>query len=96
MMTWVVYDISNDRVRGRVAKMCKEYGLYRVQKSAFLGDLNKNETDELLLRRKDIVDGEDDSVYVFPMCDDDYRKVRIIGKAFDKEVVSDDVKALFV
>jgi CRISPR-associated protein Cas2 len=96
MMTWVVYDISNDRVRGRVAKMCKEYGLYRVQKSAFLGDLNKNETDELLLRCKDIVDGEDDSVYVFPMCDDDYRKVRIIGKAFDKEVVSDDVKALFV
>ena len=60
MMTWVVYDISNDRVRGRVAKMCKEYGLYRVQKSAFLGDLNKNETDELLLRCKDIVDGEDD------------------------------------
>ncbi len=96
MMTWVVYDISNDRVRGRVAKMCKEYGLYRVQKSAFLGDLNKNETDELLLRCKDIVDGEDDSVYVFPMCVDDYRKVRIIGKAFDKEVVSDDVKALFV
>ncbi len=96
MMTWVVYDISNDRVRGRVAKMCKEYGLYRVQKSAFLGDLNKNEQDELLLRCKDIVDGEDDSVYVFPMCDADYRKVRIIGKPFDKKVVADEVKALFI
>ena len=52
--------------------------------------------DELLLRCKDIVDGEDDSVYVFPMCDEDYRKVRIIGKPFDKKVVADEVKALFI
>lgn len=96
MITWVVYDISNDRVRGKVSKMCKEYGLYRVQKSAFLGDINKNEKDELLLRCKEIVDEENDSVYVFPMCDDDYRKVKMIGKAFDKDLVSDDVKALFV
>jgi CRISPR-associated protein Cas2 len=96
MVTWVVYDISSDGVRGKVAKMCKEYGLYRVQKSAFLGDMNKNEKDELLLRCKEIVDEENDSVYIFPMCDDDYRKVKMLGKAFDKDLVSDDVKALFV
>ena len=96
MITWVVYDISSDKVRTRVAKMCKEYGLYRVQKSAFLGDMNKNEKDELLLRCKDIVDEESDSVYVFPMCDDDFRKVKMLGKAFDKDLVSDEVRALFL
>lgn len=96
MITWVIYDIGDDKIRNKVAKICKEYGLYRVQKSAFLGDTNKNQKDELLLRCKEIVDEESDSVYVFPMCNDDFQKVKMIGKAFDKDLVADEVKALFV
>lgn len=26
MLVWVIYDISDDRVRGKVAKICKGYG----------------------------------------------------------------------
>lgn len=96
MLTWVIYDISDDRVRGKVAKICKGYGLYRVQKSAFLGDLNRNQMDELILQCKDITDREKDSVYIFPMCEDDFRKVKIIGLAFDRDLIADEVKALFV
>lgn len=92
----MVYDISNDKVRLKVAKICKNYGLYRVQKSAFLGDINKNQKDELLLQCKEIVNRETDSLYVFPMCDEDFKKVRMIGKAFDRDLISDEVKALFV
>lgn len=96
MLVWVVYDISNDKVRLKVAKICKNYGLYRVQKSAFLGDINKNQKDELILQCKDITNEEKDSVYVFPMCDEDFKKVRMIGKAFDTNLISDEVKALFI
>lgn len=96
MLTWVVYDISKDKIRNRVAKICKNYGLYRVQKSAFLGDMNRNQIDELVLKCKELVDSESDSVYIFPMCEDDFRKVKMIGLAFDKELISDEVKALFV
>jgi len=96
MITWVIYDIADDKIRTRVAKICKEYGLYRVQKSAFLGDINKNQKDELLLRCKEITDTETDSVYIFPMCDDDFRKVKMIGKTFDKDLIADEVRALFV
>jgi CRISPR-associated protein Cas2 len=96
MLTWVVYDISDDKVRSRVAKICKGYGLYRVQKSAFLGDINRNQIDELVLRCKEITDVEKDSVYIFPMCEEDFRKVKMIGLAFDKDLVADEVKALFV
>jgi CRISPR-associated protein Cas2 len=52
MLVWVIYDISDDRIRGRIAQICKGYGLYRVQKSAFLGDLNKNELDAIALVRR--------------------------------------------
>jgi len=96
VITWVIYDVSDDKIRGKIAKFCKEYGLYRVQKSAFLGDLNKNTKDELLLKCKEITDEETDSVYIFPMCDDDFKKVKMIGRAFDKDLIADDVKALFV
>ena len=96
MLTWVVYDIVNDRVRTKVAKTCKNYGLYRVQKSAFLGDLNRNQVDELVLRCKEITNAEKDSVYIFPMCEEDFGKVKMIGIPFDKDLVADEVKALFV
>jgi len=96
VITWVIYDVSDDKIRGKIAKFCNEYGLYRVQKSAFLGDLNKNTKDELLLKCKEITDEETDSVYIFPMCDDDFKKVKMIGRAFDKDLIADDVKALFV
>lgn len=96
MLVWVVYDIVDNNVRSRVAKICKGYGLYRVQKSAFLGDINRNQIDELALRCKELTDAEKDSVYIFPMCEEDFRKVKMIGIPFDKELVSDEVKALFV
>lgn len=96
MLVWVVYDIVENKVRSKVAKMCKGYGLYRVQKSAFLGDMNRNQIDELALRCKEITDEEKDAVYIFPMCEEDFKKVKMIGLAFDKDLISDEVKALFV
>ena len=74
---------------------CKDKGLYRVQKSAFLGNLNRNRIDELKIICDDIIDAEVDSVYIFPMCDDDFKKVRLLGQAFDRKLVSDEVIAKF-
>ncbi len=96
MLVWVIYDIVNDRTRNRIAKVCKDKGLYRVQKSAFLGTLNKNQIDELKIMCEDIIDNEVDSVYIFPMCDDDFKKVKLLGQAFDKDLVTDEVRALFL
>jgi len=87
MLVWVIYDISENRIRSRVAKMCKSYGLFRVQKSAFLGDLNRNESDSLALECEGAIE-ETDSVYVFPMCEDCFEKIRLIGAGFDRELVS--------
>jgi len=96
MLTWVIYDIQNNKVRNKVAKTCLGIGIYRVQKSVFLGDLNLNRIDELSLQIKNLVDEEKDSVYIFPMCKDDFNKVKLIGQAFDKKLVTDEVKALFL
>lgn len=95
-LVWIIYDIVENKTRGRIAKACKNKGLYRVQKSAFLGTLNNNQIDELKVFCDDIIDSEVDSVYIFPMCEDDFKKVKLLGQAFDKNLVADEVKALFV
>ena len=87
MLVWVIYDISENRIRSRVAKLCKNYGLFRVQKSAFLGDLNRNQSDSLALECEAVVE-ESDSVYVFPMCEDCNDRIKLIGVGFDRELVA--------
>ena len=95
MLVWAIYDISKDNIRNKVAKACKELGLYRVQKSVFLGNLNSNEIDELVLRSEDLINPEEDSVYIFPMCEEDFKKAKVLGQGFDEELVTDEVKAQF-
>ncbi len=48
MQTLVVYDIPNDRARGKIATVCQDYGLDRIQYSAFLGNLQRTHQEELL------------------------------------------------
>lgn len=91
MLTWVVYDISNDRTRSKIADRCLDFGLQRVQKSVYLGDLELNRVDEVVEFSRELLDLETDSVYVFPMCREDFDKVRIVGQSFDRELVADEV-----
>jgi CRISPR-associated protein Cas2 len=96
MLTWVLYDISDDRTRARVARRCLDYGLYRVQKSCFLGDLAANRVEEVLLFSRELLDERTDSVYIFPMCKDDFSRVRIVGHGFDRQLVADEVVTLVI
>jgi CRISPR-associated protein Cas2 len=91
MLTWVVYDISKDRTRTKIADRCLDFGLQRVQKSVYLGDIPPNRVEEILQFSRELLNLETDAVYVFPMCRDDFQKVRIVGQGFDKDLVSGDV-----
>lgn len=95
MICWVLYDIKKDKPRTKVSKICKKSGLYRVQKSVFLGSLEDNEKDTLELSVNDLIDTETDSVYIFPMSKNELRQTALLGQAFDKKLITDDVKALF-
>lgn len=95
MIVWVLYDIKKDKPRTKVAKICKHAGLYRVQYSVFLGTLNENEKDSMQLEIEDLIDEENDSVYIFPMSKNELRQTTLLGQAFDKKLITDEVKALF-
>ena len=96
MIAWVMYDIEDDKVRSKVAKLCKQAGLYRVQFSVFLGSIDANQKDTLELQIGEKIDVEKDSVYIFPMSKNELQATVLLGKAFDKKMITDEVKALFL
>lgn len=86
MLYWVIYDISENNIRNKVASSCKNYGLERVQKSAFIGDVTKNKIEMLALEIKEVLAGSHDCVFIFPTCKNCYDE-KIIEGAFDEEKI---------
>ena len=95
MIAWVMYDIKNDKARTKVARFCKKAGLNRVQYSVFLGSLNRNQKDTLELEAGELIDPDIDKVYIFQMSKQELQQTVLLGQAFDKKRVTDEVKALF-
>lgn len=90
-----MYDIEKDKSRNKIAKACKLAGLYRVQYSVFLGTLNANEKDSLQLEIEDLINPDVDKVYIFPMNKTELQQTALLGQAFDKKLINDEIKALF-
>jgi CRISPR-associated protein Cas2 len=67
----LLYDITEDRARTRVADLCLDYGLERIQYSAFWGDLPRTLQEELLLKIKRVLRGKIADVRLIPLCERD-------------------------
>jgi len=96
MIAWVLYDIENDKARTKVARICKQTGLYRVQYSVFLGTIDAEQRDTMQLQIEALINPDRDKVYIFPMSKQELRATILLGQAFDKKMITDDVKALFL
>ncbi|HKJ32975.1 MAG TPA: CRISPR-associated endonuclease Cas2 [Balneolales bacterium] len=96
MICWVLYDIKKDKSRTKVSDACEQSGLMRVQYSVFLGRLDQNGKDTLELQISDLIDEENDSVYIFPMSKDELKDTVLMGQAFDKKEVSEEIKSMFL
>jgi CRISPR-associated protein Cas2 len=77
-MVLLVYDIPDDRKRTKIADACIDYGLDRIQYSAFIGRLLPTHQDELILKIKKILGKKPGNIQLFPLCADDWQKRKII------------------
>lgn len=76
LVTFVIYDIEDDRTRGRVANACKDYGLTRFQYSAFRGSLDATRRGELASRLRDTLGSDHGKILLLPVCEKDARAKR--------------------
>jgi CRISPR-associated protein Cas2 len=69
----VVYDISDDKLRAKVADICQDFGLDRIQYSAFAGRLARTHVEELGLKiKRRLGRAKDAKVQIFSICEKDW------------------------
>jgi CRISPR-associated protein Cas2 len=85
MIYWVIYDISKNVNRTKVSEECKNFGLVRIQKSAFIGRMTKNTAEMLAIKCRKVLDKKD-CVFLIPACSNCFSNKIIIGN-FDEEKV---------
>jgi len=72
VQTLIVYDIVSDKARTKIADACLDYGLDRIQFSAFTGSLSRNHQQELMLRIHAILGDGAGKITLVPICDKDW------------------------
>lgn len=80
MQTLLIYDIPDDRARTRVADACLDYGLLRIQFSAFLGELSRTHQEELLLQIRKRLGRKAGNVQLFPLDEHTWSRRRVIDQ----------------
>lgn len=74
LQTLVVYDISDTKVRTKIAESCLDFGLERIQKSAFRGMLNSIDRKELFERLRRLLEKSSGRILLIPLCENDWNK----------------------
>lgn len=86
MICLVVYDISDDRTRTKIADFCLDYGLDRIQYSAFLGDLSRNHQEQLMAKLTSRLGKREGKIQLFPICGKDWRnRLEVIQQDVESE-----------
>lgn len=87
----IAYDITEDKVRVRVAKILLDYGV-RVQYSVFEMDMTENELTIVLKRVRAQINEDTDSVLVYNLCAGCDK--RVISLGVSKKYTVPDVIAI--
>ena len=74
MQVMVIYDIPHDGTRTKVADCCLDYGLDRIQYSAFAGRLSKTHQEELALRIKRRIGKRAAKIHLVAIAADDWAR----------------------
>jgi CRISPR-associated protein Cas2 len=87
----LIYDIPNDGARNKVADLCLDYGLERIQYSAFEGELKRTHQEELVMRIKKRLGKQAGDVRLVPICEKDWAaRLEVMNESANPQVPSGD------
>lgn len=78
MRVLLIYDIAHDGTRAKVAEACLDYGLERLQYSAFAGELSASQQRELFLKIQKRLGRHGANVQLFPLDERAWASRRVI------------------
>ena len=75
----LIYDIPHDNTRTKIADTCLDYGLDRIQYSAFCGNISRNHQEELFLKVTNLLGDKAGNIQLIPICHNDWQKRQTIN-----------------
>jgi len=90
--TIIIYDISENSLRTRVANVLMDYGCIRIQESAFSGILNHNTREKLRLRLEKMMHDREGNIQFYPLCSKCFSLKESIGEIY--AIKEEDVTVL--
>ncbi|MCI4669972.1 MAG: CRISPR-associated endonuclease Cas2 [Bacteroidia bacterium] len=97
MICFIMYDIVDNKARKNISKALEEKGLVRVQKSIFMGEVQRSTYDELdgLLWGLQEEYDDEDSIFIVPVAESAIRSMKVIGQGFDANFILNRGNTLF-
>lgn len=85
MQCLLIYDIPNDRARQKIADACLDYGLTRLQYSAFLGNLSRAHQRALFTEIEYRLGTNTGNIQLFPLDEASWRGRRSLVQQRDDQ-----------
>lgn len=79
MIYFISYDIANPKRLHKVAKTLENFGI-RIQFSFFECEMQKEQLEDLRNQILEIMDKKEDSLLIYPICQDCASKTTSLGK----------------
>lgn len=97
MVFLLCYDIAHDRVRRNVARYIQRKGMYRVQRSVFVGTMSRETAEKIhqTLGRIQAAYNNHDSILLLPLGPEALRSVHVIGAELDVDLLLGNRSMLF-
>jgi CRISPR-associated endonuclease Cas2 len=95
---YVIYDISDSKIRTYVSTYLERNGLVRVQLSVFFGNIKRELYLKIQQTLKEINDmyTNKDSIFIIPIGEDILNKTTIIGENIDFDIIVHHKATLFI
>ncbi len=97
MLFFVMYDIESNKVRRVVSKYLEDKGCFRIQRSIFLANADRNICEQIktdLAEVQALYDNHD-SIIVCPISTDEMRAMKIIGQKINIDIITKINNTLF-
>ncbi len=98
MICFIMYDITSNKVRSRIAKYLLGKGCTRIQKSIFMADLPASAYDEIneaLVEVQRLYENND-SILIVPLSEDYVKAMKVIGQQVDMDLMMHEKTTLFL
>lgn len=92
MVVWIMYDITDNKVRAKVANICLDYGLTRFQKSVFCGETDSKTLEKIRTRIQEKIETIEEGlsqVFIFTICDTCMKNRTFIGTDIEPVIIHD-------